>query len=132
MPRERIPTTLKLLRGNPGRRPLPKNEPQPAVGAQPPPWLSEVARYEWLRKAPMLEALGVLTVADEDALATYCELFAAFQNHAQDGNTSSRVAGEMRQYLAKFGMTPADRSRVQGKPKEQPRKLDRFTGTRGR
>lgn len=131
MPRERIPTTLKLLRGNPGRRPLPKDEPQPALGAKPPAWLSEVARREWDRKAPMLEKLGVLTEADEDALATYCELFAAFQYHAKCGNTSARTAGEMRQYLAKFGMTPADRSRVSAKPKAEARKLDRFTGTSG-
>ena len=130
MPTPRKPTLLKILQGNPGKRALPNNEPQPEVGATPPKWLRGDALEEWREIAPQLEELGTLRKTDATALGIYCSLVAAFRRHDSDGNTSARTAGEIRQYLARFGLTPADRSRVQGKPKEQPKKLDRFTGTR--
>ncbi len=43
------PTALKLLQGNPGKRPLPKGEPRPPVGCEPPANLTKRARGVWDR-----------------------------------------------------------------------------------
>jgi len=67
------PTNLKLLEGNPGKRPLNTNEPQPATGAVCPIWLSDAAKEHWAYLAPTLESCGILTKADEGILASYCD-----------------------------------------------------------
>jgi hypothetical protein len=41
------PTALKIIQGNPGRRPISANEPQPEIGADPPDWLSPAAKEHW-------------------------------------------------------------------------------------
>ena len=59
------PTALKLLEGNPGKRPLNGREPVPPRAAlKCPAWLLPEAKKEWKRLAPALEAMGVLTMAD--------------------------------------------------------------------
>lgn len=73
------PTELSLLEGNPGKRPLPKDEPRPDPGSRtPPPWLSMPARREWRRIVPHLARLGLFTVADWIAVAIYCEAVATY------------------------------------------------------
>ncbi len=68
------PTALKLLEGNPGKRPLPMNEPKPAPTAPKcPSWLHKDAKKEWKRISTELERLGLLTQVDMAALAGYCE-----------------------------------------------------------
>lgn len=116
MPMPRKPTSLKLLTGNPGKRALPKHEPQPAVGAERPPWLGAGARAAWDALAPRLTRLRVLTELDAEALGVLCLLLVEFRNRARNGQLSSKLAAEVRAYLGKFGMTPADRSRVQAVP----------------
>ncbi len=69
------PTALKMLHGNPGRRPLNDKEPKPARGERPPAapsWLDTAARNVWRRLAPELHRLGLLTGLDRDLLALYC------------------------------------------------------------
>jgi len=79
MARPPVPTALKVLRGNPGKRPLTKNEPKPSLGAPGcPSWLSIEARAEWRRVVPRLDEIGMLTKVDRAALATYCETWATF------------------------------------------------------
>ena len=76
----RKPTALKLIAGNPGRRPLPENEPQPEPGAEMPDWLTEEARVHWPQVAKQLEDnVGVLTRMDQVALAIYCEKSAQYK-----------------------------------------------------
>lgn len=71
------PTQLKILQGNPGRRRLNKNEPQPPAGMpEPPDTLCAIARQEWLEIAPGLAAMGVLTTVDKAVLAAYCQAYA--------------------------------------------------------
>jgi P27 family predicted phage terminase small subunit len=75
------PTPLRLLRGNPGQRPLPKGEPQPLREAECPPAphhirRSDYAREEWNRIAPELHRLGLLTIADYRPLSLYCLAYA--------------------------------------------------------
>lgn len=72
------PTALKVFEGNPGKRPLNKDEPKPQGKAEMPDWLRPQAQAVWERIAPQLEAIGILTKADENLLAQYChsaELF---------------------------------------------------------
>ena len=61
---------------------------------RPPKTLSEEARKHWLKISKELEACGVLTLVDKDALAIYCELYAQWID-----------AGEM---VRKKGMVIAD------------------------
>jgi len=78
--RKPIPTAVKELRGNPGHRPLGDREPQPKVGEPPmPSGLSRYAKQAWKRMVPILLDMGVLTVADGDALMLYCEAYASWK-----------------------------------------------------
>src|SRR5690242_8718143 len=79
--RKPVPTTLALVRGNPGRRPINTNAPAPATEPTytPPDWLQPLAREEWLRLEPELRRLRLLTVADLPAFAAYCSEFGSFR-----------------------------------------------------
>lgn len=70
------PTRLKVLYGNPGKRPLNRFEPKPQ-GATPrcPSWLDEEAKRKWRQLIPQLAAMGVLTSIDADALTNYCQIW---------------------------------------------------------
>ena len=59
--RRPLPTNWKVLRGNPGKRPLNKNEPKPAIPNEPPaapPFLSGYALEEWRRISVEAYRLG--------------------------------------------------------------------------
>ena len=85
------PTALKVLEGNPGKRPLNENEPIPPKGnIKCPTWLLPEAKKEWKRLlpeakkewkrlAPSLEAMGVLTMADLKAFEGYCQAYARWR-----------------------------------------------------
>lgn len=132
------PTALRLLRGNPSRRPLPTQEPQPValVTADPPDWMDVEAQAEWRRLAPMLGRLGVLTETDTQALTAYCEAWATWKGATQkirqfgmvikgkDGEfpvvspyvkIAHNALIQMRALLSEFGMTPSSRVRVHAK-----------------
>ncbi len=74
--RRPLPTSVKKLRGNPGKRKLSNDEPTPAV-KDPicPKGLSEEAKKEWDEIVPILREMKVLTEADAKALAAYCHNF---------------------------------------------------------
>jgi len=134
------PTVLKILSGNPGKRPLPKDEPRPPVcQPDPPDMLSAEARKHWGKIVGQLADSGIMTALDEDALAAYCEAFArladANSKLAKFGSVIKseeglprcspylRVANEafqqMRVLLSEFGLTPASRVRIRAAPKEE-------------
>jgi len=70
------PTQLKVLRGNPGCRPLNKGEPVPPSGdAAVPVHLGVVAAAKWRELLPLLQAMRVMTNADREALARYCDTY---------------------------------------------------------
>ena len=74
------PTALKVLEGNPGKRPLNDREPVPPKGTlKCPAWLLPEAKKEWKRLAPALEAMGVLTMADLTAFEGYCQAYARWK-----------------------------------------------------
>lgn len=73
------PTNIKLLEGNPGKRPLPTREPKPPpIAPECPSWLHKNAKKEWKRIVPQLERMGLLTQVDMAALAGYCEAWAMY------------------------------------------------------
>lgn len=80
-----LPTKLKLLRGNPGKRAINKEEPEPKVGIpEMPAYLNAfpIAVKEWQRESKILDEMGVLTEADCSALATRCYLASEIQTLA--------------------------------------------------
>jgi P27 family predicted phage terminase small subunit len=65
---------LKALRGNPGKRPLNRNEPKPEGGApRCPRHLEGEALAEWGRLEGELDRLGLLTELDRSLFAAYCQ-----------------------------------------------------------
>lgn len=77
-PRPPVPTALKVLRGNPGKRPLNKDEPKPKVTLpEPPPHLKayKLAVENWFREGGLLLKLGVMTEADWGVLSVRCYLY---------------------------------------------------------
>lgn len=108
------PTALKLIAGNPGKRPVNAQEPQlPACGREAPAWLGDAARAHWERLAPMLSAAGVLKESDADLLATYCALFTEYVQAVRAGDkVPVAMIGQLRQLMGELGMTPSARSRI--------------------
>ena len=89
------PTKLKLLQGNPGRRPINKAEPQPKRGIpMMPKWLNEfpVAVKEWKRESKELDDMGIMTTADRGDLAMRAYLSAQIQEMALEIKKEGRVA----------------------------------------
>jgi len=78
------PTRLKVLRGNPSRRPLNAHEPQPTPATEafdiPPVELEgdSVATAEWVRVAPMLRVSGLVTMAERSALTAMCQKWSEY------------------------------------------------------
>lgn len=149
--RPAVPTALKVLRGNPGKRALPVNEPNPTALAEttaPPEFLNEIGRAEWKRMAPMLARNGLLTELDTAALAAYCRAFAQWRAASDILETEGSVVlsrfghphlsphyaiaekalATMRAMMREFGMTPSARAHVsRATPKLDPlNPLDKF------
>jgi P27 family predicted phage terminase small subunit len=140
------PTALKILGGNPGKRPLNSLEPRPRSSAKvprPPSFLSKEAKKEWRRVAPGLHEMGLLTEVDVAALAAYCQAFARWQVAEQmltdEGMTFVTEKGYVgqhpavaiarqswqviKQFAAEFGMTPSARGRM---TLPEPKEIDPF------
>jgi P27 family predicted phage terminase small subunit len=136
------PTNLRILRGNPSKRPLPKNEPKPTRPEQcpePPDALEAYAADEWRLVAGELWRLGLYTVCDKGALCAYCYSYGQWRTAAEiikglAANDSAmhgllvkregaavqnplvgiarRAAADMVRYASEFGFTPAARARI--------------------
>lgn len=75
------PTELRVLEGNPSKRPMPENEPTPPPALEtlkPPVWLPPRAKQEWKRLLPILCQTGIMTEVDVSALAGYCNAWATW------------------------------------------------------
>src|SRR5262245_58233048 len=75
------PIALRILRGNPGKRPLRRGfepEPEPSV-PDAPVFLTGYAMDEWYRVAGGLHLLGLLTPLDHMPLAAYCAAYARWR-----------------------------------------------------
>lgn len=142
------PTHLKLVTGNPGKRPLPKAEAKvvPALPS-PPPHLADEAKVEWGRVSEDLFKVGLLSHIDRAALAAYCQAYGRWVQAERaiaemakrdqltgglmikttNGNaiqnplvgTANKAAADMVRFAAEFGMTPSARSRINAEPTSQ-------------
>ena len=127
------PTAIKKMMGNPGKRPLNENEPQPTgVPKCPKMFLSPLARAEWRRVSKELATLGLLTNVDRAAMTIYCAAWARWVEAQENvkkfgevikthnGNPiqnpyraiANRAEETMLKAAAEFGMTPSARSRI--------------------
>ena len=135
------PTRLKLLTGNPGKRPLNANEPKPEAAVPDcPAELGPVARREWDRMAAELAALRILTQLDRAALAAYCGAYAMWAEATESiqkygtmvksptgypvqspyVSIANRQAEIMMRIASEFGFTPASRSRISTPSADEP------------
>jgi P27 family predicted phage terminase small subunit len=77
--RKKKPLAIVRMEGNPGKRRLPsKDEEVVAVPGAPkcPDWLNGVAKLEWSRVVPLMNAQGTLAQADMAIIAGYCNCYA--------------------------------------------------------
>jgi P27 family predicted phage terminase small subunit len=146
------PTALKLIQGNPGRRPLNLDEFRPGVEIpRPPPHVRDnvEAFREWKRVTAELARYGLISLVDRAALVFYViawarhvEAEAMIQKAATAAGGSglfvktpngfpvqspwlavSNKAMELcTKFLAEFGMSPSARTRVS--PSAQPDLFD--------
>lgn len=118
----RKPTALKKLAGNPGKRPLPENEPVYAdAPTSPPKWLNRRAVKLWNTYAHQLANNGMLNETNREFLAAYCQLVASFIEEQEAGNTPDlKKLQQMRLMAREFGFTPSSQAGVCApvKPKE--------------
>lgn len=150
------PTALKLIRGNPGKRPVNSQEPKPKQTASvpsAPAYLGTKAKSEWKRIAKELHETGVLTRIDTKALANYCmayeDMLTAMgllhahnlQNPTQKNVVVSMTGNikthplvdqvrnhrmDMMRFASEFGLTPSSRSKVKVKGQDKGNEFDDF------
>jgi phage terminase small subunit len=116
--RRPVPTHLKVLRGNPGKRPLNAQEPQPDnTIPHCPQWLDATARKAWRRIIRAMRHTGVITSVDRDALAIYCALYSQIEEAFRQGRLPPiSLLTELRQHMTEFGFTPSSRVRLKVAP----------------
>ena len=78
MGRPRKPTKLKILEGNPGRRPLNKSEPEYAPTVAKPSDLTPTASEWWDLVVPQLVRLGLAQSVDQPSLVLLAEDYAGW------------------------------------------------------
>lgn len=145
MARPRKPTKSKALANT--LQPCRTNRAEPHLPITrplPPAHLSETARTAWAGFAPILERMQVLTEADAAALERLCEVYAEtltlqeiiktegrlYETTTRDGSKMIRshpavamladADRRLAMYLQKFGLSPADRSRVSASGPDAP------------
>jgi len=121
MANQRKPTGLKIVTGNPGKRPLPENEPIPQGEVKKPAFVTGKATQLWKKRAPELERLGILTSIDVEMFGAWCCLMAEFQESPRSFN-AARLS-QMRALASSFGLDPSARARM-GTPSSKPKKTN--------
>ena len=151
------PAYLRLLKGNPSKRPIrPEVEPQgPEQLPAPPSFLSDDAKSEWHRLIAEMVRLRLVTAIDISLFACYCESFAHWKiavealnrmrakdpvmagllikdRDAPRQNPLVRIvrnAGDhMLRCAAEFGLTPIARARIASAGFNPPGPPGKFDG----
>lgn len=141
------PTKLKIIAGNPGKRPLNDREPMPKRGRPKcPPFLHQYAKDEWAALLPELDRLGLLTLVDRGSLAAYCQAWAEFRIATEmldaEGRTTMGGSGGLKPhpaisfqrsawrailaFAALFGLDPSSRSRLKTPESDEIDPLSEF------
>lgn len=125
------PTALKILAGNPGRRPLPAAEPVfDAAGTDTPDWLSGEAVTQWEVLSTALDVNGMLNTTNRQALATYCDLLGTYIDSRRAGDKPDlKTLQQLRLMAREFGFTPSSQASVVAPGKVEKDEKARFFGT---
>lgn len=120
------PTAIKMIDGNPGKRPINRTEPIPIGGAgRPPAYLGREAKRYWRETVASMPST-LYTAADRGVLEAYCQQRAAMERLSRamakpDVTTDQLLAGnrELRQVAdlirrlgSELGLTPTARARM--------------------
>ena len=144
---------LRLLKGNPGKRPA-RSPPEPTRAEEcplPPRHLRGYARETWLELAPELYRLNLLTNLDVGPFSVYCAAYATWRQAEEalaresaltietaEGHhrvhplvrINSQAMNDMLRYGAAFGLTPAGRLWLSGiSAPPGPNKFDGLLGS---
>jgi P27 family predicted phage terminase small subunit len=124
---------LKLIRGNPGRRPLnPKEATPPVQIPEPPTLLKDEALREWNRVTPLLADVGLISKLDRAVIASYCQTWArwidcermlestglivespnGYPMYSPYLAQANRAIDQMRRLSEQMGLTGSSRSRI--------------------
>ena len=130
------PPHLKLVTGNPGRRPVNPGLRPGAEAPKPPPGINKLALAVWKETVPLLLSLGVLAKIDKNQIAAYCGIEARrrknqaiLDKHDSDtyetdgkGGRMTRIRAEvkiveqcekaLKSYAVEWGMTGSSRARM--------------------
>lgn len=80
----KTPTHLRLVRGNPSKRAINKNEPEPPKGVPPTPkHFDKQGKYWFKRIAEELDAIGVMSQLDARALELLVEAYTEYRHHCE-------------------------------------------------
>ncbi len=129
----RVPTALKILRGNPGHQKLNAHEPKPEVILpEAPEELSDDAQRIWQEYGAQLAMLGVMSRIDGATFATFCQTYARWlecNTYLRDApllvdrpgggleiNPALKVLDQLQSQLLKvageFGLSPSSRAKI--------------------
>jgi P27 family predicted phage terminase small subunit len=148
--RKPTPTVLKLLNGNPGKRPINANEPipEPLPTDCPPELTASDAIKEWHERIVPAITRNQITSADRVFAIAHCELWATWRSQLADAarhahviasgksghpmpNPARGMANKTFLILAKvdaeLGLTPTSRSRVHA-PETTPVEVSKWAG----
>jgi P27 family predicted phage terminase small subunit len=136
------PTNIKLARGTLRAKPAAEPTP-PTTGVQMPAHLGPVAAARWAELLPIVQAMRVMTDADVEALARYCDTYewwlAVRTKLRAEGDTypilndggevkyiaqrpevsiAHKLATQLRQLEQDFGLNPSARTSLQTEPQK--------------
>lgn len=134
--RKKTTRSLVLVRGNPGKRPIPEESPEVErykECPEPPDWLEEVAKEEWRERGAQLCRMGLLDRSNLACFEAYCQSYARWRQAEEflsaqkttvmilkDENGKARYVQalpqvsisnqerkQMRAFACEFGLTPS-------------------------
>lgn len=128
-----VPSNVKIFNGNPGKRPINKEEPQPEIVTsipKPPSWLKGAdARRIWREQTEYLTNNRVLGENELDLLASYCFIQSEFIREARAGRIlNASMLAQMRALAATFGIGPAERVRIKSGNDKEKEDIRKFIG----
>ncbi|ERR1019366_4264326 len=145
-------TVLKLVTGNPGRRPLNAKEAKPLVVIpDPPDMLTDEALKEWKRVTVLLAEVGLIAKLDRAVIAGYCMAWSRWVEcerllkdtglivKAPNGypmyspylSASNKALDQVRQFSEQIGLSGSSRSRIKvDKPNDDADPAEAFLSGR--
>jgi P27 family predicted phage terminase small subunit len=126
-------SVIKLITGNPGRRPPNAQEAKPAIKIPPPPdVLKDEALREWNRVTVLLAEVGLITHLDRAIVAGYCIAWqrwlecermlvatgmvvkapSGYPMYSPYLAASNKALEQLRQFSEQIGLTGSSRSRI--------------------